>query len=203
MGKHSEEMKSGKTKIIIFIFVIFIIIALIIMLFVLKKTPEEKAIESIVRCFKAIKMSDVDSANKYINYDELVASLDAMIVENRSISDVEKELFKDINWNIKNIKIEDNKAMAEVEIINKNFENIITEWMKQLYGIRNSEQVISDQIALEKLENILEKETESKSEVQTITLHKEKEDWKIDVNEELRNLMYPGIDKVISVLNEY
>ena len=93
--------------------------------------------------------------------------------------------------------------MAEVEIINKNFENIITEWMKQLYGIRNSEQVISNQIALEKLENILEKETESKSEVQTITLHKEKEGWKIDVNEELRNLMYPGIDKVISVLNEY
>lgn len=99
------------------------------------KTPEEKIEKTIDSCFTSLKSSDIEQANKYINYDELVSSFDEIIIENREeeISNIEKELFKSIEWNIENIEIENDKATVVVEVTNKNFKDVITKWMEQLY----------------------------------------------------------------------
>lgn len=58
-------------------------------------------------------------------------------------------------------------------------------------------------MALKELEDVLINENATKTEIKRITLNQNDENWKIEVNESLRDLMYPGIDIVFTVLNQY
>lgn len=136
MGKHTLEKKTNKVLTVAGILIILAIIISIVVFFMSKnKTPEEKIEKTIDSCFTSLKSSDIEQANKYINYDELVSSFNEIIIENREeeISNIEKELFKSIEWNIENIEIENDKATVVVEVTNKNFKDVITKWMEQLY----------------------------------------------------------------------
>lgn len=206
MGKHTLEKKTNKVLLIAVILIILAVIIGIVVFFMSKnKTPEEKIEKTIDSCFTSLKSSDIEQANKYINYDELVSSFDEIIIENREeeISNIEKELFKSIEWNIENIEIENDKATVVVEVTNKNFKDVITKWMEQLYTKQVSVQNISDEMALKELEDVLINENATKTEIKRITLNQNDENWKIEVNESLRDLMYPGIDIVFTVLNQY
>ena len=206
MGKHTLEKKTNKVLTVAGILIILAIIISIVVFFMSKnKTPEEKIEKTIDSCFTSLKSSDIEQANKYINYDELVSSFDEIIIENREeeISNIEKELFKSIEWNIENIEIENDKATVVVEVTNKNFKDVITKWMEQLYTKQVSVQNISDEMALKELEDVLINENATKTEIKRITLNQNDENWKIEVNESLRDLMYPGIDIIFTVLNQY
>lgn len=206
MGKHTLEKKTNKVLTVAGILIILAIIISIVVFFMSKnKTPEEKIEKTIDSCFTSLKSSDIEQANKYINYDELVSSFNEIIIENREeeISNIEKELFKSIEWNIENIEIENDKATVVVEVTNKNFKDVITKWMEQLYTKQVSVQNISDEMALKELEDVLINENATKTEIKRITLNQNDENWKIEVNESLRDLMYPGIDIVFTVLNQY
>ena len=206
MGKHTLEKKTNKVLVIVAILIILAVIIGIVVFFIgNNKTPEEKLKETIDSCFTSLKSSNIEKANKYINYDELVSSFDELIIENseEEISNIEKELFKSIEWDIENIEIENDKATAVIEVTNKNFKDVITKWMEQMYTVQESKQNISDEIALRELEEVLINENETKTEIKRITLNQNDENWKIEVNESLRDLMYPGIDIVFSILNQY
>ena len=206
MGKHTLEKKTNKVLTVAGILIILAIIISIVVFFMSKnKTPEEKIEKTIDSCFTSLKSSDIEQANKYINYDELVSSFDEIIIENREeeISNIEKELFKSIEWNIENIEIENDKATAVIEVTNKNFKDVITKWMEQMYTVQESDQNISDEIALKELEEVLINENETKTEIKRITLNQIDANWKIEVNESLRDLMYPGIDIVFTILYQY
>ena len=206
MGKHTLEKKTNKISIIAVILIILaVIIGIVVFFMENNKTPEEKLEETIDSCFTSLKSSNIEKANKYINYDELVSSFDEIVIENRDgeISNIEKELFKSLEWNIENIEIEDDKATVVVEVTNKNFKDVITKWMEQMYTVQESEQNISDQISLRELEEVLINENETKTEIKRITLNQNDENWKIEVDESLRDLMYPGIDIVFTILNQY
>ena len=206
MGKHTLEKKTNKISIIAVILIILAVIIGIVVFFIgNNKTPEEKLEETIDSCFTSLKSSNIEKANKYINYDELVSSFDELIIENREeeISNIEKELFKSIEWNIENIEIENDKATAVIEVTNKNFKDVIIKWMEQMYTVQESDQNISDEIALKELEEVLINENATKTEIKRITLNQIDANWKIEVNESLRDLMYPGIDIVFTILNQY
>lgn len=206
MGKHTLEKKTNKVLIIVAILIILAVIISIIVFFIgNNKTPEEKLEETIDSCFTSLKSSNIEKANKYINYDELVSSFDELIIENQEeeISNIEKELFKSIEWNIENIEIENDKATAVIEVTNKNFKDVIIKWIEQMYTVQESDQNISDEIALKELEEVLINENATKTEIKRITLNQNEENWKIEVNESLRDLMYPGIDIIFTILNQY
>lgn len=90
-----------------------------------------------------------------------------------------------------------------IEVTNKNFKDVITKWMEQMYTVQESDQNISDEIALKELEEVLINENETKTEIKRITLNQIDANWKIEVNESLRDLMYPGIDIVFTILYQY
>ena len=106
-------------------------------------------------------------------------------------------------WNIENIEIENDKATAVIEVTNKNFKDVIIKWMEQMYTVQESDQNISDEIALKELEEVLLNENATKTEIKRITLNQIDANWKIEVNESLRDLMYPGIDIIFTILNQY
>ena len=204
MGKHSLEKK---TNVLLIVIIIFVVIGIIGggFLYFYNKNPRKKVEQAINTCFSAIKAVDVENITQYMNYEELISSLDNIIIENReeTVSDLEKELFKEIEWNIENIEIEDAKAEAVIEMTNKNFKEVMTKWMQELAEIKLSGESISNEIALEKLGTVLKEQTDTKTEIKKITLNENGENWSIQVNESLRDLMYPGIDSVLAVLNKY
>lgn len=208
MGKHSSGKYAKKKKINIKMIGILIVIILIITCIVIfinnhtnSKTEPEKYIESL---FTALKNSNREEASKYIDYEKLISSLDEMLLDQNTtqMTDLEKKLFENLKWNIENVEIQDNQATIIVEMTNKNFANIITTWIKEILKEKEKGTIISNDLAIQKLEEAIDEENSSKTILKKITLSKE-DNWKIVVNDDLRDLIFPGIDSVSTALNQF
>lgn len=208
MGKHSSGKYAKKKKINIKMIGILIVIILIITCIVIfinnhtnSKTEPEKYIESL---FTALKNSNREEASKYIDYEKLISSLDEMLLDQNTtqMTDLEKKLFENLKWNIENVEIQDNQATIIVEMKNKNFANIITTWIKEILKEKEKGTIISNDLAIQKLEEAIDEENSSKTILKKITLSKD-DNWKIVVNDDLRDLIFPGIDSVSTALNQF
>ncbi len=208
MGKHSSGKYAKKKKINIKMIGILIVIILIITCIVIfinnhtnSKTEPEKYIESL---FTALKNSNREEASKYIDYEKLISSLDEMLLDQNTtqMTDLEKKLFENLKWNIENVEIQDNQATIIVEMTNKNFANIITTWIKEILKEKEKGTIISNDLAIQKLEEAIDEENSSKTILKKITLSKD-DNWKIVVNDDLRDLIFPGIDSVSTALNQF
>ena len=202
-----EENKISKIRII-FILLLAIIIICIISIFI--KYNEKNNIKQDVKkvlneIFIGIKECDEDKVNQYIDYKLLISSFDPMIVGNNSeISiKIKKEMFKDIKWIIEDIDLNDNGAIAIIEVTNIDFKVVVTAWMKEIVSLNSSGIIITNDLALEKLLEILESDNlNTKTIIKKIKLIKQEDRWYVQLNEDFRDLVYPGIDSVITVLNE-
>lgn len=200
MGKHSSESKSGKGKKVIFILIFIILllaIGIVIDNIINRQTPED----SINKAFQSIKTHDIENANKHIDYNQLVCSLDEMLVQGEN-EGVCKELFKNLEWKVENTEINNEKATAIVEATNKDFIKVMTNWMKKIIGEKAKGNQITIDVSLKKLENALSETEEVSTVMKKINLRREDEIWKIEVDEELRALVYPSIDSVASALTQ-
>lgn len=196
-----KEHRGVKTKNIIIVLIILCIIAGGVITFFCSNQKRNVS-DTINNCFSAIKEQNNDEANKYVNYENLLCSIDDIFAnkESEEVINVEKELFKNIEWKIENVEVEEDKAVAVVEVKNKDFKYVITRWMKEIVVSKSVNKEITNELLLQKLEKSLKEETATKTEIKKITLKKVEEQWKIQVNEELRDLIYPGIDSVIAGL---
>lgn len=205
MGRHSQSRHSSgvpkgkKFTGIVIVFAIIVAFAFGIYVFV-RNLNQQNDIEGVINhFFEAIKTAEQEKANQYVDYEQLINSFDEMILQDES-DEIEKELFKNIEWNIEDIEEQENQVVAIVEVKNKDFKNIITAWMKELVSAKSSGIEITNEYALEKLANELKQEESLKTVIKKIVLKKENDSWRIQVNEDLRDLIYPSIDSVISVL---
>ncbi len=205
MGKHSQSRhSSGGTKskkIVWIVIVLILVVAIAFGIYVLvRKLNQQNDIESVINnFFEAIKNAEQETANQYADYQQLINSLDEMILQDES-DEIEKELFKNIEWNIEDIEEQEDQVVAIVEVKNKDFKNVITAWMKELVSAKSSGIEITNEYALEKLSEELKQEEGSKAVIKKMVLKQEDNSWRIQVNEDLRDLVYPSIDSVISVL---
>lgn len=216
MGKHAvdrhegrkrttkrKEQRSTKLKSVTISFILLLCIIVGVSISLLASNGKRKVEETANNFFIAIKDNNEEEANKYINYGELLCSIDDVFTsrDNKEVTNVEKELFKNIEWKIENIEVEEDTATAVVEVKNKDFKYVITRWMKEIVVSKSVQKEITNELLLQKLEKSLKEETTTKTEIKKITLNKMEEKWKIQVNEELRDLVYPGIDSVITGLS--
>lgn len=115
--------------------------------------------------------------------------------------DLQKNLFNTMEWTIENIKEEDGTVVAIVEVTNKNYKEIIIEWLKQIVELKSETEELSNEASLKVLEEILiENNIGTQSVIKKIQLMEQDGEWKIIVDDELINLIYPGIEAVDSVL---
>lgn len=206
MGKHSAKKKSKKINLKLIITIIIIVCAILAMSKCLKmlnnknKEPQ-KVLEQL--CIE-LKESNKSEANKYVEYNKLLSSLDEMLLteNNEQVQKIEKLLFKDIEWNIKQTEIKEESATVTIELTNIDFKNIMIELMKKIVTQKAIQKEITTDIALEKLYEVLNESNNNKvTTTQDITLYKEKNNWRIEINENLVNLIYPGISDVVTALN--
>ena len=205
-GNHSLEKEFNfvsALKIIIVLAIIGAIIFGIVMLVMnhISKAKIEEDISKVIdSSFTALKNLDKENVNKYLDYDKLISGLDEMLIKEED-TNIEKELFKDITWSIENIEINNDEAIVIVELTNKSFKNILTKWMKDLIADVNNGNQILEEGAINNLEEIIKKEEDNKVELKKVKLKKYEDTWKIEVNDDFIDLVYPGIDSVTEILN--
>ena len=202
MGKHS--INNGKRKnviklkpILLFIIITGLVITLIISINK-KKEDFTKQEEIINQAFSALKTTNINEVNKYTNYNKIICGLDESILNQEEVSEIEKNLFNTMEWSIEKIKEEDNNTVAIIEVTNKDFKMIITEWLQEIVNRKTNGEDISNEVGLKVLENILKNNNYGTQTV--IKKVKIDKDSKIEVNDDLINLLYSGIESVSNAL---
>ena len=204
MGKHSikkSKTKTNKGIILVIIIAILIIIFGIIRLIENSVNEKSKFIEQeeiINNAFSALKNLNKKEIENYLDYATLISGLDESILqENVSL---EKYLFNSMEWSIENIKEDDENIVVVVEVSNKDYKKIITEWLKEIVEVNEENNSISEVESLQILERILQEDNcGTRTVIKKIQLSQQNGNWKIIVNDDLINLLYPGIETVNSV----
>lgn len=202
MGKHSINNSNGKNVIKLKSILIFIIITGLVITLIIsinkKKEDFTKQEEIINQAFSALKTTNINEVNKYTNYNKIICGLDESILNQEEVSEIEKNLFNTMEWSIEKIKKEDNNTVAIIEVTNKDFKMIITEWLQEIVNRKTNGEDISNEVGLKVLENILKNNNYGTQTV--IKKVKIDKDSKIEVNDDLINLLYSGIESVSNAL---
>lgn len=204
MGKHSikkSKTKTNKGIILVIIIAILIIIFGIIRLIENSVNEKSKFIEQeeiINNAFSALKNLNKKEIENYLDYATLISGLDESILqENVSL---ENYLFNSMEWSIENIKEENENIVVVVEVSNKDYKKIITEWLKEIVEVNEENNSISEVESLQILERILQEDNcGTRTVIKKIQLSQQNGNWKIIVNDDLINLLYPGTETVNSV----
>ena len=202
MGKHSINNSNRKNGIKLKSILFFIIITGLVIIFIIsinkKKDDFTKQEEIINQAFSALKTTNINEVNKYTNYNKIISGLDESILNQEEVSEIEKNLFNTMEWSIEKIKEEDNNTVAIIEVTNKDFKMIITEWLQEIVNRKTNGEDISNEVGLKVLENILKNNNYGTQTV--IRKVKIDKDSKIEVNDDLINLLYSGIESVSNTL---
>lgn len=206
MGKHSTgkyaKFKKGKLIATLTIVIILILVIALVVIMTSKTNLEKEPERVLNEAFTGLKELDKEKVNAYMDYDKLIKSLDGMILENPDDTELEKELFKDMKWTIESTKLEDNHAIMIIEMTNKDFKTILTEWMREIVSEREKNQV-TNELALQILKKVISDESiKEKTVLKKVNIQKDDSGWKISVDNNLRDLLFPGIDSVISAIKE-
>lgn len=176
---------------------LIIVLAIVTALLLLPETPE-KTVEGMLN---SLKNGDVESVNKYVNYDEILSQ--SKILQNLEMDqEMQALLFDRLTWKILNITKEENLARVEIEITNKDFDAIISNYTQEALRIAFSGESFTEQEQMNKLkEQLKNEEIEGKTVTTTVQVIKQDGKWKVQVEESLVNSLLPGLQEAINSLN--
>ena len=149
----------------------------------------------------SLKNADFESVNKYINYDEVVNQSE-MLKDSEMDQETQSLLFNKLSWKIMNITKEADKASVEVEITNKDFEQIISNYTQEALKIAFSGESFTEEEQNNKLkEQLKNDQIQTKTVNTTIQLIKQEGNWKVQADENLVKALLPGLQDAINSLN--
>ena len=189
-----ENKEKGNNKVGYWvggIVLLLVVLAIVTALILLPSTPE-KTVDGMLN---SLKNGDFEGVNKYVNYDEIV---------NESEMDEEAQnlLFDKLSWKVLNISKEENTASVEVEITNKDFAEIISNYTQEALKIAFSGESFTEEVQNNKLkEQLKNEEIGTKTITTTIQLEKQDGEWKVQADESLVNALLPGLQEAINSLN--
>ena len=152
--------------------------------------------------FSGLSKLDKSKVDKYLNYNDLISCFDEIIIKNtKDDNNLEKELFRGRSWNIKKINIDGSTAIVNIEITNKDFKKIIEEWMKKMFEEKKGGKEISKEKALNILNEIICRESQLKKVEKEMFLQKGEKNWKLLIDNNLIDGLFPGLDDIESSIN--
>ena len=101
------------------------------------------------------------------------------------------------------LKINEEEAKIEVEITNKNYKNIFQNFTKKVVQkILNNEKPSDEEAGQYLMEELKNKEVGQTTTTQEITIRKEEGKWKVVVDENLQNAIFPGLSEAVNGYGE-
>ena len=200
-NKEKKESKEKGNKKVGYwvggIILLLVVLAIVTALLLLPSTPE-KSVEGMLN---SLKNADFESVNKYVNYEEIVNESETL--QNSEMDEeTQSLLFDKLTWKILNISKEENTASVEVEITNKDFNQIISNYTQEALKIAFSGESFTQEEQNNKLkEQLKNEEIGTKTVTTTIQLVKQDREWKVQADESLINALLPGLQEAMNSLN--
>ena len=196
--KESKEKGSKKVGYWVGGIVLLVVVLVIVTALLLLPATPEKSVEGMLN---SLKNADFESVNKYVNYEEIVNESE-MLQNSEMDEETQSLLFDKLAWKILNISKEENTASVEVEITNKDFDQIISNYTQEALRIAFSGESFTQEEQNNKLkEQLKNEEIGTKTVTTTIQLVKQDNEWKIQADESLVNALLPGLQEAINSLN--
>ena len=196
--KESKEKGSKKVGYWVGGIVLLVVVLVIVTALLLLPATPEKTVEGMLN---SLKNADFESVNKYVNYEEIVNESE-MLQNSEMDEETQSLLFDKLAWKILNISKEENTASVEVEITNKDFDQIISNYTQEALRIAFSGESFTQEEQNNKLkEQLKNEEIGTKTVTTTIQLVKQDGEWKVQADESLVNALLPGLQEAINSLN--
>ena len=200
--KQEKKQKKKKSKnakwagIVIAIIVIAIVILLTVMI-AISSTPK-KSVDGMLSYLKA---GEFEKVQEFVDYNQLISSTNTFDAEDLNV-DTQKLFFERLEWKVGKVTEENDNATIEVEITNKDFKTIISNYMQEMLKLAFSGQNLSDeQMDNYLIEDLKSEDVQMTTVTGTIQANKQNGEWKIVVNDQLLNVLLPGLQEAIDSLS--
>ena len=194
--KKYKEKRSKKWIVIVVL--LLILIALVLLVAYTSITPRM----AVNNTFTNLKNGKVSNWN--INYDELINVLDAGIRQgNGKMTELEQNCFNSIEWSITGESVENQTATVNVEVTTKNFRQVLLNWIEKISVKLETQEDISNEENIALLaESVKQDNVETITTVATLNLERKGFTWKIIIDENLIDAIYPGLNQVLEVMEQ-
>ena len=197
--KAKKEKKSKKWLAVLVLLIILIVLALMVLYTLI--TPRT----SVNNLLTNLKNGNKFMASLNINYDELISVLDSTIVLNsvNSMTNLEKECFNDLSWEITGESVENTTATVTATITTKNFRQVLLNWIEKISEVLENQEDIETQQNLQLLEeSLMQDNVDTKTTEVTINLERKGLTWKVIIDDNFIEAMYPGLNQVLDVMKQ-
>lgn len=191
-------MKNKVLKIVLAI-LILAVVAVAVVFGILKLTAKNPA-DSVTGLVECLKNGDFQGANVYVNGD----NTEALGIDSET-EDIEmiKLFFTNLNLNIVEVTKDKDQAIVKAEITNKDLNTIMQNYMKKALELAMSS--INTSSTTEDMETQLQEYFKSQftsTEIENVTtsvdivLTKVDKEWKVVIDEALRDALLPGLSEL-------
>lgn len=191
-----KSKKSGLVTVVSLIVILLIIAAIA---FVVLNSRPQTVVNNLLN---DLKQGNFQNINKYFSTDS------ENIADNISIGgqDLDEEayklIFEKLEWKINKEEVNGDNAAVEVEVTNKDFQVILTNYTQKLIGAAFTGTTLGEEQYKSYLMDELKNESVStKTTTQTINLVKVEGKWAIVANDTFENLLLPGLQETIDAMN--
>ena len=197
MADEKKEKKINNLYWLIGVGVVILIIIAITLMIVLPSTPT-KAVNGML---DALKAGDFEKAEEYVNYEELMNSAQLTNEEGFDL-EAQKLLFNKLSWKINKVIEENDKANIEIEVTNKDFKTIIGNYLQvALKNVFSGSSVSEEEVQNKLLEELKKEDAQLTTITKNLTATKQDGNWKIEVNSELQEILFPGLADAINTFS--
>lgn len=191
-------MKNKVLKIVLAVLVLVVVIVAVVF-GILKLTAKNPA-DSVTGLVECLKNGDFQGANVYVNGD----NTEALGIDSET-EDIEmiKLFFSNLNLNIVEVTKDKDQAIVKAEITNKDLNTIMQNYMKKALELAMSS--IKTSTTTEDMETQLLdyfKSQFTSTEIENVTtsvdivLTKVDKEWKVVIDEALRDALLPGLSEL-------
>ena len=193
--KKSKDSKNTENKKnvanVIRAIIVIAIVALIAtgLTYMIVNTSNPK--QTIDGFFTNMKAGEFEKSKEFLKIDE------EENYESTFDDETKKLLFNKLNWKVKKVDVEDNSAVAELEVTNKDFKKVVENYMRKVAEAAKA-MISGKEISQEEIKGYFKEEL-ANDKISTITstreieLVKEDRKWKIVLNGKLIETLVPEL----------
>ncbi|HLR20494.1 MAG TPA: DUF5105 domain-containing protein [Tissierellaceae bacterium] len=171
-----------------------------------RETPEE----AVENALTAIKELDIETAEKYFDYDDLIEEYEDEDMEIDILESEEdiKPVFANLEFEILSSEVGEDTAIVETEITNINMETIMDEYIEQSFSLA-MENIFEEDENLEEeikeifIELIERNDNELVTSTVDINLRRIEDSWEIDMDDELADAITGGLISIVDSLEDW
>lgn len=204
--KEKPIKESGKKRGILarIIAVLIILLAIAGLIYLAMPSPER----TVTNMLQKLKEGKLDEVKEYVDYKSLV-NIPALGVESSENGELTKEeqeqqkwFYHSLAWKVISVENKGDTATAEVQITNKNYKTVIQNYaqkvlQKAFKGETTSEEEMNEYL----IDELKRDDIEQVTSTQTISIEKQEGKWKVKVDENLREAIFPKLSGAINSLN--